>query len=149
MILLPKIPKEEFEEPVSVAESMTEEDGSFLVCVNPIEEPDGPFEIRVSAEGEEPVIIQNAYAGEVWLAAGESNMEYPLARTEYSKYLIPKIGKTEVRYYKVPQAGFSVHLSQNRFPQGCMHPEKPPVCPSQQHRLIFLDRLKYSFSSPV
>ena len=26
--------KEEFEEPVSVAESVTEEDGSFLVCVN-------------------------------------------------------------------------------------------------------------------
>ena len=98
--------KEEFEEPVSIAESVTEEDGSFLICVNPVEEPDGPFEIRVSAEGEEPVILENAYAGEVWLAAGETNMEYPLARTEYAKYLIPKIGKTDIRYYKVPQGGF-------------------------------------------
>ena len=98
--------KEEFDEPVLMSEATTEEDGSFLICVNPVEEPDGPFEIRVSSEGEDPVVIKNAFAGEVWLAAGESNMAYPLARTEYAKYLIPKIGKTEIRYYKVPESGF-------------------------------------------
>ena len=94
------------EELVVEAESVTEEDGSFLICADPIEEPGGPFEIRITADGEEPVIIKNAYAGEVWLAAGQANMEYPLARSEYAKYLIPKITKTEIRYYKVPQAGF-------------------------------------------
>lgn len=94
------------EESVVAAESVTEEDGSFLICADPIEEPDGPFEIRITAEGSDPVIIKNAYAGEVWLAAGQMNMEYPLARSEFAKYLIPKIGKTEIRYYKVPQAGF-------------------------------------------
>ncbi|MBR3465410.1 MAG: hypothetical protein IKH23_10085 [Clostridiales bacterium] len=94
------------EELVVEAESVTEEDGSFLICADPIEEPGGPFEIRITADGEEPVIIKNAYAGEVWLAAGQANMEYPLARSEFAKYLIPKITKTEIRYYKVPQAGF-------------------------------------------
>jgi sialate O-acetylesterase len=94
------------EESIITAESATEEDGSFLICADPIEEPGGPFEIRITAEGEEPVIIKNAYAGEVWLAAGQMNMEYPLARSEFAKYLIPKITKTEIRYYKVPQAGF-------------------------------------------
>ena len=94
------------EELVVEAESVTEDDGSFLICADPIEEPGGPFEIRITADGEEPVIIKNAYAGEVWLAAGQANMEYPLARSEFAKYLIPKITKTEIRYYKVPQAGF-------------------------------------------
>lgn len=94
------------EETILVAEAPTEEDGSFLICCDPIEEPGGPYEIMVSADGIEPVIIENAYAGEVWLAAGQSNMEYPLARSEFAKYLIPKIGKTEIRYYKIPQAGF-------------------------------------------
>ena len=94
------------DEVVVTAESVTEEDGSFLICADPMEEPGGPFEIRITAEGEEPVIINNAYAGEVWLAAGQMNMEYPLVRSEYAKYLIPKIGNTEIRYYKVPQAGF-------------------------------------------
>ena len=94
------------EETIMVAETATEEDGSFLICADPVEEPGGPYEIMVSADGVEPVVIENAYAGEVWLAAGESNMEYPLARSEFAKYLIPKIGKTEIRYYNVPQAGF-------------------------------------------
>ncbi len=94
------------EETIMVAETATEEDGSFLICADPIEEPGGPYEIMVSADGVEPVIIQNAFAGEVWLAAGETNMEYPLARSEFAKYLIPKIGQTEIRYYKVPKAGF-------------------------------------------
>ena len=94
------------EESVVTAEAVTEDDGSFLICADLIEEPGGPYEIRISAEGGEPVIIKNAYAGEVWLAAGQMNMEYPLARSEFAKYLIPKIEKTEIRYYKVPQAGF-------------------------------------------
>ena len=93
-------------ESVVAAEAATEEDGSFLICCDPIEEPGGPFEIKISAKGEKSVVIKNAYAGEVWLAAGQTNMEYPLARSEYAKYLIPKIEKTEIRYYRVPQAGF-------------------------------------------
>ena len=41
------------EELVVEAESVTEEDGSFLICADPIEEPGGHFEIRITADGEE------------------------------------------------------------------------------------------------
>ena len=50
------------DESILVAEAATEEDGSFLICAEPVEEPGGPYEIMISADGEEPVIIQNAYA---------------------------------------------------------------------------------------
>ena len=38
------------EESVVTAEAVTEDDGSFLICADPIEEPGGPYEIRISAE---------------------------------------------------------------------------------------------------
>ena len=82
------------------------EDGSFLVCVPPTDEPDGPFDIAVLENDEESLRITGAYAGEVWLAAGQSNMEYPLGRSEFAKYVIPKIGETDIRFYEVPRAGF-------------------------------------------
>ena len=107
------------DESILVAEAATEEDGSFLICAEPVEEPGGPYEIMISADGEEPVIIQNAYAGEVWLAAGEGNMEYPLERTEFAKYIIPKIRKTEIRYYKVPEAGFLDEAQEKAEEESC------------------------------
>ena len=84
----------------------TEDDGSFLVCVDPTDEPGGPYELAVYEDDQEQIRLKNCYAGEVWLAAGQRNMEYPLARTEFAKYIIPKIGKTEIRLYDVPKAGF-------------------------------------------
>ena len=47
------------EETILVAEAPTEEDGSFLICADPIEEPGGPYEIMISADGVEPVILSN------------------------------------------------------------------------------------------
>lgn len=84
----------------------TEEDGSFLVCVPPTEEPGGPYEIRVSENDVETVRLTGVYGGEVWLAAGQSNMEYPLGRSEFARYVIPQIGNSEIMFYEVPRAGF-------------------------------------------
>ncbi|MCR5383055.1 MAG: sialate O-acetylesterase [Saccharofermentans sp.] len=83
----------------------TEQDGSFLVCMEPVNEPGGPYEIKIFEDAVENRVIKDAYAGEVWLAAGGGNMEYPLVRSEFAKFLIPKIGNTEIRYYKVPSFG--------------------------------------------
>ena len=89
----------------------TEQDGSFLVCLEPVDEPGGPYEIKVSEDDVESLQIRDAYAGEVWLAAGGGNMDYPLVRSEFAKFIIPKIGKTEIRYYRVPSFG---HLNEDQ-----------------------------------
>ena len=42
--------------------------------------PGGPFELRVAAEGApaEEIVLRDILVGDVWLASGQSNMEYPL-----------------------------------------------------------------------
>ena len=90
---------------ISSGNGNTEQDGSFLVCMEPVNEPGGPYEIKIFEDAVENRVIKDVYAGEVWLAAGGGNMEYPLVRSEFAKFLIPKIGNTEIRYYKVPSFG--------------------------------------------
>ena len=90
---------------VSTGTCGTEQDGSFLVCLEPVDEPGGPYEIKIYEDDIEAREIKDAYAGEVWLAAGGGNMDYPLIRSEFAKFILPKIGNTEIRYYKVPAFG--------------------------------------------
>ena len=92
-------------EQISTGTCGTELDGSFLVCLEPVDEPGGPYEILIYEDEYPAVEIDDAYAGEVWLAAGGGNMEYPLVRSEFAKYIIPRIGNTEIRYYRVPSFG--------------------------------------------
>ncbi len=84
----------------------TEEDGSFLVLVTPADEPGGPYQIVIYENEQEVCVLSDCYAGEVWFAAGQGNMEYPLCRTEFAKYVLPKIPDTDIRLYDVPFAGF-------------------------------------------
>ena len=90
---------------VSTGTCGTEQDGSFLICLEPVDEPGGPYEIKVFEDDIEVSKISDVYAGEVWLAAGGGNMDYPLTRSEFAKFIIPKIGDTEIRYYRVPSFG--------------------------------------------
>ena len=98
-------------EEVSTGTCGTEQDGSFLICLEPVDEPGGPYEIKVFENDLEVKKLVDVYAGEVWLAAGGGNMEYPLTRSEFAKFIIPKIGKTEIRFYRVPTFG---HLSERQ-----------------------------------
>jgi len=90
---------------VTSAVGRFEVDGSFLVCLPAVEEPGGPFDIKITS-GSFEKILTNTWAGEVWFAAGQSNMEYPLVRSEFAKYIIPKIPETDIFYYEVPKFGF-------------------------------------------
>ena len=61
------------------AESISGEDGKFIVRLPPMP-AGGPFDLEVrSAKGADKVIARDAHVGEVWLASGQSNMEFTLA----------------------------------------------------------------------
>ena len=98
-------------EEISSGTCGTEEDGSFLVCLEPVEEPGGPYELKIFENDVEDRVITDAYAGEVWLAAGGGNMEYPLVRSEFARFIIRLLGETDIRYYKVPTFG---HLNNDQ-----------------------------------
>ena len=90
----------------------TDDKLKFLAELPAVDSPGGPFEFRISSSaggGKDPVLektITGCYAGEVWLAAGQSNMGYPLVRSQYAKYTIENVPETEIRCYRVPVAGF-------------------------------------------
>jgi len=96
---------------ISEAKTKTE-DNRFLALLPPIDSPGGPFEFRIRslAGGDKDwmpeAVIRECYAGEVWLAAGQSNMEYPLVRSEFAKYTIENVPETDIHFYQVPVSGF-------------------------------------------
>ena len=107
------------EELVDEVQVQTADDNTFIAGLKPIAKPDGPFEFRIYsfADGESEWsvedIISECYAGEVWLASGQSNMEYPLVRSEYAKYELEKTPRTEIHFYNVPMAGAMDEAQQN------------------------------------
>ena len=60
----------------------------------------GPYSLEV-ASSEESVVINNVYIGEVWLAGGQSNMEYPLGRSAGASEVVPSCPKTRIHFYNV------------------------------------------------
>lgn len=71
-------------------------------CVEFTEQPaGGPFQLRVFGENE--VIVNNIYFGDVWIASGQSNMELTMARV---KEKFPKELKSAqfplIRQFEVP-----------------------------------------------
>ncbi|MBR2524015.1 MAG: hypothetical protein IKE53_06215 [Clostridiales bacterium] len=97
---------------VDEVQSPTDDDLGFMAVLQPTQAPGGPYEFRVFSYSDEDgewtaeAEIYDCYAGEVWLASGQSNMEYPLIRSEYSRFTIERVPRTQIHYYQVPQAGF-------------------------------------------
>jgi len=53
------------------------DDGRFMLRL-PAMTAGGPFELKVEADNGETAVVRDVLIGEVWLAGGQSNMEYPL-----------------------------------------------------------------------
>ena len=81
------------------------EDGSFILKLPPLSKG-GPYTLRVSSTADtEKVVRRRIYAGEVWLAGGQSNMEYPLVRSEHARDEITAICGNNMHFYMVTAAG--------------------------------------------
>lgn len=61
----------------------------------------GPYALRVSGDGG-TVIVQDVLVGDVWLASGQSNMEWPLRQTEDAQAEIARADDPLIRHFKVP-----------------------------------------------
>ena len=63
----------------------------------------GPYTLVVRAGGEEKR-VDDVLVGEVWLASGQSNMEWPVATTLHGKEDIAAAGDKALRHFKVPKS---------------------------------------------
>lgn len=85
------------------ADAVVGDDGAWVVQLGPLE-PGGPYRLEVRVDGgDEPVIAHDVYAGEVFICAGQSNMEYQM---EFLRWRYPSEYTREpdplLRHCKVP-----------------------------------------------
>ena len=85
------------------ADAVVGDDGAWVVQLGPLE-PGGPYRLEVRVDGgDEPVIAHDVYAGEVFICAGQSNMEYQM---EFLRWRYPSEYTREpdplLRHCKLP-----------------------------------------------
>ena len=71
----------------------------------------GPYELVVRAGGEQKR-IGDVLVGEVWLASGQSNMEWPLAQTLHGAEDVAAAGDAQLRHFKIPKSWAEAPRSQ-------------------------------------
>jgi sialate O-acetylesterase len=73
-------------------------DGKWLVRLDPTE-AGGPFTMKVV--GKNTLILKDVLVGEVWVAAGQSNMRFPLAKATNGKEIATNAHFPNIRFVRV------------------------------------------------
>lgn len=81
-----------------VAEVVVDSAGMWRTYLAP-ESAGGPFELHVI--GQDTLTFENVLIGEVWLASGQSNMEWPLRSTDHAEADIAAANYPEIRLFTV------------------------------------------------
>ncbi len=84
--------------------AVTDSAGRWLARLGPQAASATARGLRVSAAGESREII-DVLVGEVWLCAGQSNMEWPLARELHAEAELPRASHPGIRFFNPAYAG--------------------------------------------
>jgi len=84
-----------------IAEATAGEDGRWLATL-PTLETGGPHLLSISGSGR--IVVQDVLVGEVWLASGQSNMQWPLEKTQDALQDIPKANHPGIRFFLVERS---------------------------------------------
>lgn len=81
------------------ATTITDEEGRWMVTLAP-SPAGGPHEIHVAGSGE--LVRQNIMVGEVWLASGQSNMEWPVRESDEHEEALEAVDQVgEIRVFSL------------------------------------------------
>jgi sialate O-acetylesterase len=81
------------------AETVADEDGTWSVNLPPLP-AGGPHEMVIS--GTKTVTCENVMVGEVWIASGQSNMQWPMSASMRSEEFIAAAGDPDLRLFTCP-----------------------------------------------
>ena len=76
-------------------------DGTWILELDLRQEEAGPFEMTVSGEKSGRAVIRDVVIGEVWLASGQSNMEWTLGKSLGAAEEIANAGRNSIREFQV------------------------------------------------
>jgi len=83
---------------VNRAETITGSDGKWMVKLKPMK-AGGPYTLNI--KGDNSVEFSNVLLGDVWICAGQSNMELPVRRVKDSKKEIESADYPQIRLFTV------------------------------------------------
>ncbi len=63
----------------------------------------GPYQLSVRS-GEATRVLRDVLVGDVWLASGQSNMEWPVAQAGGADEVIASAGDAQIRHFKIPKS---------------------------------------------
>ncbi len=84
------------------AEAVTDAQGKWKVALDLKGLAHGPFAMTI--EGKNQLVVQDVVVGEVWLALGQSNMEFPLKNAIGADKEVPASGNPLIRQFLVRKA---------------------------------------------
>lgn len=83
-------------------------DGKWSLAVTNLK-TGGPYTLDIVSSDEQKT-LKEVYVGDVWIAGGQSNMEWPLSKSiENSKEVIEKLSNKNIRYLLVPRVTYEGH----------------------------------------
>jgi sialate O-acetylesterase len=126
-------------------EAIVEPDGTWRVSLAPLA-AGGPYELSVV--GADILSIEDVMVGEVWLASGQSNMEWPVERASNAAVEIEAADHPGVRLFKVERA-FDVVPRRDAKAKGWM-PVTPETVPGFSAVAYYFGRaLRHHMSVPI
>jgi sialate O-acetylesterase len=84
------------------AQATADAQGSWK-AVLPAHKAGGPYVLAISGDGG-AVQIRDVLVGDVWLASGQSNMEWPLAQARDGAQVVANAHDPQLRQFKVPKS---------------------------------------------
>jgi sialate O-acetylesterase len=103
-------------------EATADKDGKWTVSFAPLKAGGGPLELSVKS-GDETVHMTDILVGDVWVASGQSNMEWPMKATKDAESEITAADWPEIRFVDVPNVQSSTPL--DSFKSAGWQPCKP------------------------
>ena len=86
----------------SQATSQADEQGRWALEL-PAQTAGGPHVMRID-DGTQPRVLHDVLVGDVWLASGQSNMEWPIAQSADPDVEIARATDPQIRHFKIPKS---------------------------------------------
>ncbi|HTJ11778.1 MAG TPA: GH92 family glycosyl hydrolase [Dinghuibacter sp.] len=82
--------------------SLADSTGRWTAHLAPLK-PGGPFDMSITC-GADTMVLHDILVGDVWLASGQSNMEFGIQTDSHAATTIPRATDSLIRFFYVPMA---------------------------------------------